>query len=476
MLWQRSPGKARFWTLSLLMGCAFGCVLATKLNGLILALLVAPLLLKMRREDAALKFMAAFLLGAVVIWCSVWQLHFHLGRKIVSSLDDKGYFHASQEYRGILNGSIPRSWTHFPMMLSDSISFVKRYQDGVPALNLCKADENGSPSFFWPFGARSINYRWEGAGENGYRYLYLQANPLVWWSATAGVAVVFALLIAACLYPQGVVLKQKTQILAFCCLYAGYMAVMARLDRVMYLYHYFLPLVFSFILLALLLGEINNFGRWRLEERHKEWGLAVLLLGILGCFLYYAPLTYYWPIRHEALKRRAWSSLWDLTCVGCGRSSMIAKPIAGGKDKGAAAFAHLKISGVAPVEGSQQWGEARHGRSVIDKPVIVGGVRYEDSFGVHADSRLKYRLNKRFKRFHVSAALPDYLEGKGSVVFEVYADKKLLWRSPLMRSGTPAAQASLSVEGMDLLELGVSDAGDGISYDHGVWINPRLER
>src|SRR3989338_6994676 len=45
-------------------------------------------------------------------------------------------------------------------------------------------------------------------------------------------------------------------ITTFAALYVIYMAIMLRIERVMYLYHYFIPLLFSFILAFLVFNYI----------------------------------------------------------------------------------------------------------------------------------------------------------------------------------------------------------------------------
>jgi len=161
--------------------------------------------------------------------------------------------------------------------------------------------------------------------------------------------------------------------------------------------------------------------------------------------------------------------------VGCPRTSMIAKPVSAKSGKKVFALGDLVISGLSPFSGSQQWGEPQYGRSVTGEPVVVEGRRYLEVLGVHAVSHLNYKLEGRFRRLHARVALPDYLEGKGSVIFEVSGDDKLLWRSGVLRSARSPEEVNISVEGVQVLELRVMDGGDGINYDHAVWLNPRLE-
>jgi len=65
---------------------------------------------------------------------------------------------------------------------------------------------------------------------------------------------------------------------------------------------------------------------------------------------------------------------------------------------------------------------------------------------------------------------------RASVVFEIYGDGKLLFRSPKMGKGDLPGHANVSLEGVKTLLLAVNDAGDGITEDHADWLEPRLYR
>ena len=69
---------------------------------------------------------------------------------------------------------------YFGAMLKDNLVFMANYNKGVPKLDVCKPDENGSHPLAWLVGKKSINYRWE-KGDEGVRYMYLQVNPITWF-------------------------------------------------------------------------------------------------------------------------------------------------------------------------------------------------------------------------------------------------------------------------------------------------------
>jgi len=44
-----------------------------------------------------------------------------------------------------------------------------------------------------------------------------------------------------------------------------------------------------------------------------------------------------------------------------------------------------------------------------------------------------------------------------------------------MKAGEPAREANVSLKGINYLDLIVSDAGDGLGYDHADWCQARIE-
>ena len=327
LLLERKGQPRAFTRASLLFGVAFGGVMATKLNGLILLLLLPSLLVALwPRWKQWLRFLWIAGIGCAVVYIGVWWLHFSIASTVNSQLPDDGYYQASPQYKQLLMEGKTSSLFAFPTMLRDSEKFVGHYEQGVPRLDLCKADENGSPFFFWPLGARTINYRWETPDGYNYRYLYLQVNPVVWLAGLAGLFLSILLLLGPVFLPVSQKPKSHLLIVTFLVLYLGYMVAMSRLERVMYLYHYFVPLLFTFILLALVVVELERFAKWHLTQERKTSILLLLSTLIFLGFQFYRPLTYYEPITDAAFKRRMIFQLWDLKCVHCETNSMLVIP------------------------------------------------------------------------------------------------------------------------------------------------------
>jgi len=314
--WKDDP--KRFRNASILAGAALACLLTTKAFGLIFALLLPFMFAALWphwRKFVRFVWIAGLTFG--LLFVAIWQIHFALAGTINPVLPDAGYYQASPEYQALLNSGKNTSLFAFPWMIRDSMKFVTHYEKGVPRLDLCKNDENGSPWFLWPFGARTINYRWETPDGNAYRYLYLQSNPVVWTLGLAGVVFTFVFLTASSLFPMHEKPKQRLLMLAFFTMYVCYMIAISRINRVLYLYHYFLPLLFSFIMFAIVYNQWSQIGRWKLSDEQKTSGL--LLLGVLMflAFQFFRPFSFYEPLTDQQFERRTWLNIWELKCVRC---------------------------------------------------------------------------------------------------------------------------------------------------------------
>jgi len=324
-----------FFASAALFGAAFGAAMTTKDTALILILLIPFLLWKLwmdeRKDIHEIQRKIGKMLGAMglafaVVFCGVWYAHFAIGTRINASLPDNGYYQASDEYKVILDQGLTRSLSSFPVMLGDSLKFTSHYARGVPRLDLCKKDENGSPFYFWPLGGRSINFRWETPEGTNYRYLYLQVNPVVWWVSFAGVLLGIGLLLSQVFFPLKEQLRHRFLLTVFVTLYVCYMIAISQLDRVMYLYHYFPPLFFGFIILGLVFLELKHFWTWNFNEQGKNMTLLILGLLVFASFQFYRPLTYYQPLTDQQFARRAFFGLWELTCIKCDKTSSLAIP------------------------------------------------------------------------------------------------------------------------------------------------------
>jgi dolichyl-phosphate-mannose--protein O-mannosyl transferase len=319
--------RRAFIALNILFGASFALVATTKLFGLDLILLLPAYLFTLLPHWKKIgKAIGFFVLGFLPIYCAVWQIHFGLGGRIVPTLPDNGYYQASDEYKAILAQQKQTSLFSFPVMIRDSLNYVFFYNRGTPRLDFCKADENGSPFYMWPLGAITINYRWETPNGTDYRYLYLQSNPVVWLSALATLLVGTAMLLASVLFELQVPLRRRFLLAVFLGLYASYMIAIATIPRVLYLYHYFPPLFYSFIVFGIVFLELQRIGRWRLTEHVKTIVLLIFAGLIFASYEFYRPFTYYEPLNDQQFSLRALLPVWELTCVHCQKVNPVAVP------------------------------------------------------------------------------------------------------------------------------------------------------
>lgn len=327
--------KREFLLCSALFGVSIAGAATTKLFGLILVFFIPPLLLVLYPHWQRIgNFIGVFLLTFLITYMGVWWTHFAIAKTVLLpdgsaeyQLPDGGYYQASPEYRAILAAGRTAALSAFPALLRDSFKYVSHYNAGTPTLNLCKDDENGSPFFVWPVGARSINYRWETPNGHAYQYLYLQANPVVWWSALLAVILSFCFLLTGIFHPVHHRMKGIFLLAVFTGLYVIYMLVIAQIDRVLYLYHYFIPLLFSFILFGILVTDIAEIGPWKWTPSRKVTTLIVWAALVFTSYQFYRPLTYYEPLTDAQVQARSLLPLWDLHCVRCPRTNHLALPL-----------------------------------------------------------------------------------------------------------------------------------------------------
>jgi len=134
----------------------------------------------------------------------------------------------------------------------------------------------------------------------------------------------------------------------------------------------------------------------------------------------------------------------------------------------------VHISDLKPLKATVGWGgPAKPDRSIGRRPLSIAGTRYEKGMGVHAPSELVYGLEPGYVRFVAVVGIDDEKrdDPRASVVFEVYADKKRLARSPIMRPAAVWFMNAAIPAGSKRLRLIVTDAGDGIACDHADWAN-----
>ena len=121
------------------------------------------------------------------------------------------------------------------------------------------------------------------------------------------------------------------------------------------------------------------------------------------------------------------------------------------------------------------WGHAQADKSVTGKALRIGTQTFAGGVGTHAESEFHIDLGARAERFHAAVGV-DAAAGsdRATVEFFVYGDDRELWRSGLCKPGEAPQMCDVSLEGVRVLTLLVTDGGDGTSHDHADWADARI--
>jgi hypothetical protein len=118
--------------------------------------------------------------------------------------------------------------------------------------------------------------------------------------------------------------------------------------------------------------------------------------------------------------------------------------------------------------------------SVTASPLTAGGRLYARGIGVHAPSRIEWKLGKSWRTLRGSVAIDDQvlrLPARGSVVFRIHADGAQRWQSPTVRGGdAPVAFPAIDLAGVDELVLEVDADADSYVADRADWLRMILVR
>ncbi|MCK4998956.1 MAG: NPCBM/NEW2 domain-containing protein, partial [Anaerohalosphaera sp.] len=121
-------------------------------------------------------------------------------------------------------------------------------------------------------------------------------------------------------------------------------------------------------------------------------------------------------------------------------------------------------------------GTYKNDTSVTGKTITVNGQTYEKGVGVKANCELVYDIDGSFDRLSGHVGMDDEVGDKGSVMFRVFADGKLIFESPEMTGENIKQLMELNIKGVKQLRLVLSDLDDGTDNDHADWIDARLIR
>jgi alpha-galactosidase len=125
---------------------------------------------------------------------------------------------------------------------------------------------------------------------------------------------------------------------------------------------------------------------------------------------------------------------------------------------------------------SQRRGLPKAGRSIRDRPILMGGIEYPRGIGTRSISEFVIDLKGSATRFRSMVGIDDIVRnGVGSVTFEVWADDVKVADSGLMRAGDAPKLLSADLRGARVLTLRVDDGGDTSNDDEVAWGGAMIE-
>jgi dolichyl-phosphate-mannose-protein mannosyltransferase len=249
-----------------------------------------------------------------LVFLSVFYIHIGMGTKVIAGKTYK----ASPEYLQAIQRGDTWSPSTFVIGMRDNFKYMSEYAPGVPKLDECKPDENGSYAMDWLLGKKTISYRWDKDTVNGQvevKYMNIVANPIIWFSVLAGIVLSLGLIMSKFIYGQ----KEKNTplfywICALTSLYMCYMIAILQIERVMYIYHYLVPLVFGMLNLALVFSYIYREDILA-NNKHLWINLSLYIMLVIGVFAFFAPFTYGIGMTEDQFEMRNWFSFWKLQVV-----------------------------------------------------------------------------------------------------------------------------------------------------------------
>ncbi len=122
------------------------------------------------------------------------------------------------------------------------------------------------------------------------------------------------------------------------------------------------------------------------------------------------------------------------------------------------------------------WSKPQKDHSITQKPLAIGGVKFEHGVGTHAESYVNIQLDGRATWFTSKVGVDDGASKElASVEFIVAGDDHELWRSGVCKGGEPPRECRVKLDGVKSLTLEVTDADDGVKHDHADWADATFE-
>ncbi|MDW8349309.1 MAG: phospholipid carrier-dependent glycosyltransferase [Verrucomicrobiae bacterium] len=265
-----------------------------------------------------------FIVPLLISFLGVWTIHIKLTPNPVGNL-----YSASDYYKEKILAGQGGSIFVLPVAILDNIKYGYKLHTDIAPLSYDNPNEMGSHPLFWPLGIRSISYRWDSQGDE-VRYKRLVANPFTWSVGLIGLIMSMTMLLGRIFY--GIVPKDRLIANAICMMmwiWLAYMLPLYGLERVMYLYHYFPPLIFTYIMAGLVFYYIFYRCFPRMTSFIPNVILSLALVFGFWVMKQYLPLAIHDPpLRAHQVERLAIFKPWRLQPAPVGQAAPQPPPAA----------------------------------------------------------------------------------------------------------------------------------------------------
>jgi alpha-galactosidase len=128
-------------------------------------------------------------------------------------------------------------------------------------------------------------------------------------------------------------------------------------------------------------------------------------------------------------------------------------------------------NGWGPVERDTSNGESQAGDG---NPITLQGTVHAKGLGVHAPSTVEYYVGGGCTSFTATVGVDDEKSGKGTVDFQVTADGTKVADSGVVTNAMGGRPLHADLTGAQIVQLVVTDGGDGNDSDHADWADAAI--
>ena len=258
---------------------------------------------RQRAARATAHIVLCMVLGFGLSVASVMTVHTALSRHMPDAGTEAGRQDLpfiSERYRDYLQDGKVLT----PLLVADVSSSYLRFMTadlrGVP-----KGSRSDSIPLLWPVHDGALNYRWDSNGQET-RYVQLVGNLVNWGTGLGALLVCGAWVLSRRLLraPGRVPSADQATVEMLLLIYVFYMAAHVWLgtQRIMYLYHYFIPLLLTYLMVPLCWRMLADARQWTPRFRHSA--VLTYVCATLATCAFFWPLTRHEPLSREACEAR----------------------------------------------------------------------------------------------------------------------------------------------------------------------------